>query len=222
MKKYLLIVCLITWHYTLCQANLLPKLPKSAKSIEAFIPKQWIIKDTTIGDLNGDKINDIVLVIEPKSTFNKIQSDTNEIIGIQKALLILLKNKDTQNWALACVNSTFLVKNHNDEGLQYNKPTIKNNVLGIFVELLRAHIDYKFRLQNNNFYLIGATSIGVSAGQIDSWEINFSTKKAKHEWGKISDETLKLKWQKIKLISLKKLQDMTVPFDWEVLPDVYL
>jgi len=193
MNKYLLIIFLITGQYAFCQEDVLLKVPKSAKSVEAFIPKQWVVKDTTIGDLNGDKINDIVLVIEPKNAFNKPQSDTDEITGIQKTLLIILKNKATQNWNLACVNRSFLVKNKNDEGLMYNKPTIKNNVLSIFVELLRAHVDYKFRFQNNNFYLIGATSIGVSAGQIDSWDINFSTKKAKHEWGEISDEILKSK-----------------------------
>jgi hypothetical protein len=40
----------------------------------------------------------------------------------------------------------------------YGKVSIKNKVLDIFYSLLRGHAEYKFRYQQSDFYLIGATT----------------------------------------------------------------
>jgi len=63
---------------------------------------------------------------------------------------------------------------------------------------------------------------GVGAGQINSWDIDFLTKKAKHEWGEITDEKLKSKWVNVPLEKLKKLKDLTMQFAWEVMPYVFI
>jgi len=229
MRKYtsnLLFVtlALLLSNVIFCQAFNYPSFNKSVKTIDDLLISNWFLKDSATGDLNGDSIADLVVVIEWKDTIEELRPDNTVNLGSPRILLIFFKNSTTGNFDLALQHNTFIIR-YGEGGMSpeaYSKMSIKNKVLDIFYELLRGHAEYKFRYQESDFYLIGATTGGESGGQLDYWDINFLTKKAEHKWGDISDEKLKSKWVNVPVQKLKKLSDLTMQFSWEVMPYVFI
>ena len=213
-KRFLVLSFLLFIFYSL---NLLAiNFPEKANKVEDFIPKGWKTLIIKKGDLNKDKIEDIVLVIQkndPKN-FRKAESgymymplenaNFNPII-----VLVLLKDKDSQYSLIAKNEKGFFPsegKAH-EEVLETivdkDSITIKNNTLRIytFFEGVRdmSSTEYVFRYQNNRLELIGLEikSYGrhSTSGDTeeDNYSINFSTKKLERyrSWGNISSDKIK-------------------------------
>jgi len=211
-------------HPAFCQAFAYPSFNKPVKSLDQLLPSTWFLKDSAVGDLNGDSVPDLVAIAELKDTIEELRPDNTVNMGSPRILLIFFKNSKTGNFDLALQHNTFIIR-YSEGGMDpeaYGKVSINNKVITISYSLLRGHTEYKFRYQQSDFYLIGATTVGESGGQIDSWDINFLTKKALHEWGDISDEKLKSKWVNVPLQKLKKLNEMKMQFSWEVMPYVFI
>lgn len=229
MRKFmgillLFVLALLLVRTAFCQAFDYPVFNKSVKTIDELLPSNWILKDSAVGDLNGDSFPDLAAVAEWKDTVEELRPDNTVNLGSPRILLIFFKNSTTGNFDLVLQHNTFIIR-YGEGGMTpeaYNKMSIKNRVLDIFYELLRGHAEYKFRYQQNDFYLIGFETGGESGGEIDYWDINFLTKKAKHEWGGISDEKMKLKWVSVPVQQLKKLKDLKMQFAWEVMPYVFI
>lgn len=224
MRVLVVLVLLLSKHIALCQTFSYPSFNNSVKTINDLLPPNWFLKDSTEGDLNGDKISDLVVIAEFKDTIEEMRPDSSLNVGSPRILLILFKNSKTRNFDLILQHNTFIIRN-GEGGMDpetYGKVSISKKVLNIFYTFFHGHAEYKFRYQQNDFYLIGATSGGVSGGQIDFWDINFLTKKAKHEWGRISDEKLKVKWLTVPITKLRSLKELSMQFAWEVLPYVFI
>ena len=148
------------------------------------------------GDLNKDKIDDVVLVIEKNDPKDIRESGLKYIIPAIKnfnprIILVLLKDKNSQYNLVAKNEEEFIVS----EGKAYEKAlksiegansiSIKDNTLQIYTssEDIRgiSSIEYIFRYQNNRFELIGleVKNYGTSGNYIEKsyYYINFSTKK---------------------------------------------
>ena len=201
MKKNFFSLSLILFIF--CSFNLFAiNFPKKADKIEDFIPKGWksiIIKK---GDLNKDKIDDVVLIIEkndPKN-FKKIEesSRSNPMNFNPRIILVLFKDKNSKYTLVAKNDKNFIVSPGyaSEEGLEsldspdYNDNlskavTIKNNTLRIFTlaDYIKAATSttYIFRYQNNRFELIGldAQNISGDTEYVDTtnYSLNLSTKK---------------------------------------------
>jgi len=200
-----------------------PAFQKSSKAVDDFIPSNWFLKDSSTGDLNGDDIRDLALVIEYKDTINENRPNNSVNNGSPRILLILFKNPESGDFDLVLQNNTFIIR-YNEGGMDpeaYGEITITNKVLEVAFDFLRGFIHYKFRFQQNDFFLIGATNSGGISGQIDYWDINFLTGKAKHEWGGIS-EKLKQKWKNIPGNELIRLRKMKMIYSVEILPSVLI
>jgi hypothetical protein len=223
-KLLIVVLTLLLARAAFCQAFDYPSFNNSIKTIDEVIPSNWFLKDSATGDLNGDNVADLAAVVEWKDTIEELRPDKTVNLGSPRILLIFFKNFKTGSFDLVLQHNTFIIR-YGEGGMDpeaYNKVSIKNKVLDISYVLLRGHAEYKFRYQQGDFYLIGATTGGESGGQIDYWDINFLTKKAKHESGGISDEKLKLKWVNVPVQQLKKLKDLTMQFSWEVMPYVFI
>ena len=224
MKYLLTALMLLFVHFLFAQPFTYPVFKSSGKTINDYIPARWLLRDSAGGDLNGDGNRDMALVIEYKDTIPEMRPDKYENMGSPRVLLILFKNAATGNYDLVLQNNTFIMR-HGEGGMSpepYNKISITGKVLDISFEFVRGSADYKFRFQQNDFYLIGASNNGVSGETEDDWDFNFSTKKAKHAWGKADSNKLKEKWVVVPITTLKKLKDMQMTFQWQVLPNVYL
>ena len=198
MKKNFFSLSLILFIF--CSFNLFAvNFPKKANKIEDFIPKGWKSIVVKKGDLNKDKIDDVVLVIQKDDAKNFEKSEDNTIFNYNPmAILVLFKNKNSQYNLVAKNENGFIVSK--DKALVEELETlsspdldddlsksinIKNDTLRLltrseYVKGARV-TEYIFRYQNNKFELIGleykywhtSTDYAVDI----AYSINFSTKK---------------------------------------------
>lgn len=164
---------------------------------------------TAIGDLNNDKIKDVVFVyhdtINPKAPyrlevyFAKIDSVGDvKAISTEKAIKPDFPDAET-------IDDRFYA------GDMFNKIEIKNNILSIKVNLTRGNYVHKYRFQNGAFELIGfAKSESDGQSVIETIEFNLSTgvRIIKTE-GFNSKQKPKIKTESIKLTKLPKLGEFT-------------
>ena len=219
--------------FIVCSFNLLAEnFPQKANNVEDFIPKGWKSIIVKKGDLNKDKIDDVVLLIQkndPKN-FRKVEDGTNLDFN-PVVMLVLFKDTNSQYNLVAKNEKGFIPS----EGKVYEKAletivdedsiSIKNNTLKIYTlwEGPRAastsSTNYVFRYQNNRFELIGLEIRSGGNSSYTDYEsfvasINFSTKKLikTKETGKLdSDEKSKIE-KKEKTININKnyiLENMT-------------
>ena len=186
--------------FILCSFNLLAEnSPQKASKVEDFIPKGWKSIVVKKGDLNKDKIDDVVLVIQKDDAKNFEKSEDNTIFNYNPiAILVLFKDKNSQYNLISKNENGFIVSK--DKALVEELETlsspdldddlsksinIKNDTLRLltrseYVKGARV-TEYIFRYQNNKFELIGleykywhtSTDYAVDI----AYSINFSTKK---------------------------------------------
>ena len=230
--------------FIFCSFNLLAEnFPQKASKVEDFIPKGWKSIIVKKGDLNKDKIDDVVLLIQKNDPKNFRNAESGYMyMPIENAnfnpiiMLVLLKDTNSQYNLVAKNEKGFIVsegKAH-EEVLQSiedsNSITIKNNTLRIYTyfEAIRggSSSTYIFRYQNNKFELIGLEiTEGGTYGddmEFNTYSLNFSTKKLikTKETSKIgSDEKSKID-KKEKTININKnyiLENMTEKTASEIL-----
>ena len=68
-----------------------PQFKQPVTSLTSLVPAKWKIKIKASGDLNGDKIADIVLILEYKSAVKETRPNHALNQGHPRILLILFK-----------------------------------------------------------------------------------------------------------------------------------
>ena len=220
MKKRFLVLNFLL--FIICSFNVLAiNFLEKASKVEDFIPKGWKSIVIRKGDLNKDKIDDVVLVIEKNDPKNMKKSESTYEESVvnnfnPRIILVLFKDKNSQYNLVAKNENGFIVSegksyeegfeklaSSNLNGKLSDSITIKNNTLRIytFFEGVRdmSSTEYVFRYQNNRFELIGLEikSYGrhSTSGDTekDKYSINFSTKKLERyrSWGNISSDKIK-------------------------------
>ena len=215
--------------------------PQKAKTVNDFIPKGWKKILTTNGDLNKDKLEDTVIVIEKEDKKNIKKNDgfgPEELNLNPRILLVLFKQKDG-TYILASKNDKGFIKsegNDNNPALMdtLDDIIIKNNVLKIVFNYFMSagsweasQIIFTFRFQNNRFELIGydSNSYMRNSGEQEEFNINFSTNKIKTTTGgNMFDEKLnkpKEKWKNINIKRKYTLDEMSDNVIDEIINYVY-
>ncbi|WP_432406231.1 hypothetical protein [Wukongibacter sp. M2B1] len=125
----------------------------NAQDIGEFIPDGWEILDIAEGDLNKDGINDKAFVIESSDEYRQ-----------QRNLLIVFGNKDDTYTLSIRAEKAILLSN---EGGPFGDPFLdilidRGSVLIKFMggSSSRWNQHYRFRYQDNGWYLIGFTEGG--------------------------------------------------------------
>ena len=207
--------------------------PTKAKTVNDFIPKGWKEILTTNGDLNKDKLEDTVIVIEKDDVLGPDYLNLNPRI-----LLVLFKQKDG-TYILASKNDKGFIQSENDE----ENPALMDTLTGISIknDILRINFDYflsagsysasqtifTFRFQNNRFELIGFdnNSFMRNSGEQEEFSINFSTNKIKTTTGgNMFDEKLnkpKEKWKNVNFKRKYTLDEMSDDVMNEIVNYVY-
>ena len=215
--------------------------PQKAKTVNDFIPKGWKKILTTNGDLNKDKLEDTVIVIEKedKKNIKKNNGFGPEELNLNpRILLVLFKQKDG-TYILASKNDKGFIKsegNDNNPALMdtLDDIIIKNNVLKIVFNYFMSAGSwwtstnvYIFRFQNNVFELIGYESNAYmrNTGEEEGTSINFSTNKAKITTGgnifEEKENNPKDEWRYLKFEKKYILNEMTESTLDEILDIVY-
>ena len=215
--------------------------PQKAKTINDFIPKGWKKILTANGDLNKDKLEDTVIVIEKE---DKENIKKNDVLGPDylnlnpRILLVLFKQKDGA-YILAAKNDKGFIKSEGNDDNPALMDTlddiiIKNNVLKIVFNYFMSAGSwwtstdiYIFRFQNNVFELIGYESNAYmrNTGEEEGTSINFSTNKAKITTGgnifEEKENNPKDEWRYLKFEKKYILDEMTESTLDEILDIVY-
>lgn len=217
----------------------LPVIDSVGSTIHNFIPKGWSVIDTVFGDLNKDKLEDVAMVIQSNDTIKeylynsetKKSDELNE--DLPRILIILFKGKIDGKFHLAAQDNQFILRSLEGgmSGEPFNDPmTIEKNVLTISFMGGTSHkwmVSYKFRFQNNDFYLIGASTGNVHTvlGTMENNSYNFLTKKMNEEkCDNVFDDASKttFKTRAFSVKELKTLKSLIRPFLWEIEPGNYL
>ena len=215
--------------------------PQKAKTVNDFIPKGWKEILTTNGDLNKDKLEDTVIVIEKEDKKNIKKNDgfgPEELNLNPRILLVLFKQKDG-TYVLASKNDKGFIKSEGNDDNPALMDTlddiiIKNNVLKIVFNYFMSAGSwwtstnvYIFRFQNNVLELIGYESNAYmrNTGEEEGTSINFSTNKAKITTGgnifEEKENNPKNEWRYVKFEKKYILNEMTESTLDEILDIVY-
>lgn len=189
IRKYLILFTgLFGFTFTICNGQgslfLLPKISESGKTIAEFIPVNWNIHDSLLGDFNSDKLIDVALVIQSKQPL--ALKDTvcfSDEPFYPKALIILFRQQDKSLQLSTTATRIFGDCNWGVQGSDpFDRIEKRRNTIGLIFMTggtTRNQLSYYFRFQNNDWYLIGAESFQYWAGHTDgpgsfySEEINF-------------------------------------------------
>ena len=215
--------------------------PQKAKTVNDFIPKGWKEILTTNGDLNRDKLEDTVIVIEKEDKKNIKKNDSfgpEELNLNPRILLVLFKQKDG-TYVLASKNDKGFIKSEGNDDNPSLMDTlddiiIKNNVLKIVFNYFMSAGSwwtstnvYIFRFQNNVLELIGYESNAYmrNTGEEEGTSINFSTNKAKITTGgnifEEKENNPKNEWRYVKFEKKFILNEMTESTLDEILDIVF-
>ena len=203
--------------FIVCSFNLLAEnFPQKANKVEDFIPKGWKSIVVKKGDLNKDKIDDVVLVIQKDDAKNFEKSEDNTIFNYNPiAILVLFKDKNSQYNLVTKNEKDFIISagkameemakiemfiSHNfDEDLS-KAISIENNTLHIFTAVRNNYGDlnlseYVFKYKNNKFELVSLKSfseeIHSSYETKYSFSLDFLSKKLKIETLVVDSKTNK-------------------------------
>lgn len=207
MKNHILLTVAILMGCSSCKAQY--------KSVEDFVPKDYIIYEKSYGDLNKDGQEDCILIIKGTNKSNIVLNQfDDEVDRNRRGIIVLLKNKKRYQLAVKNMDCFY---SENEDGGNYYAPQlsigIENGDLIINYEHGRyGYWSYTFRYHNSKFQLIGydATEGGVVISSETS--INFLTKKKLIEentnYGEGNDAIFKETWSNIEIEQLINLSEI--------------
>jgi hypothetical protein len=192
------------------------------------IPEGYVLFDKIEGDLNGDGINDHVLMIKgTDSAYVVINRFDDEVDRNRRGILIYLSDKD--NYVLAIKNLSCFYSDQEDGGVYFPPElsiSISNNKLYFdYAHGRYGFWQYTFRYQDSDFALIGydaSQNYGPIVNRVVS--INFLTKKrltkenVNQDIEESGEEVFKETWDKIELDELytlsqiKEFEDLDIKF----------
>lgn len=220
MNLNFLIGSVLTFILTACSAEAGDAKTHLNDSIAQLIPSTHVLSESIQGDLNGDKINDYVLIIKGTKKNAIIKNTSNEILDRnRRGIIILLSNNNGHQVSL---RNTECFSSENEDGGVYYPPEllveIKNGNLKInYLHGKYGYWSYTFRFQKSHFELIGFDS-SENRGPVvlRTTSINFSTKKVQTKENvnqnseKEGDERFKTIWKNfpsMKAIKLSEISD---------------
>lgn len=139
MNRFVLIILLLLPFFVNAQSILSNKGDK----VGDLIPEGYSLVDLTMGDLNNDSVKDLVIIIKKD----------------EKSVLAVFI-KDGYSWNKLVENSKiFQIENWDGPEFNFDSFEIKNSILEIYCFNIylgsRYGSNYKFRLKNDNFEIIG-------------------------------------------------------------------
>ncbi len=174
-NRYLLLLLLLLTPRAWADGG--PSFPKDGKTLSDFIPKGWHVLKQAEGDLNQDSLNDALLALGSDNE----NTPEGEYAENNRHLLVLLKKSDGGYHLAVTNNNIILCKGCGGVfGDPFNTLAVERGaiVIGNYGgSSERWGTTYRFRYQNNDWYLIGETDVTekIPEGTQSQTDINFST-----------------------------------------------
>lgn len=201
-----------------------PDIRTSASSMEQFIPKGWVLLDSTSGDLSKDGKADLALVIQHKDSVAWVNDFGDTVLTNPRMLVVLFRDTGKEGYTLAERSNTFIMQ-HEDRTMDdpFEDVMITKGLLEIGFRLFYSMgswyitvATYKFRYQANEFVLIGAEKLSFhrATHDFEEYSYNFLTKKKIVSKGSDMKGTRKTIKESLALPELKTLKTFARPFTW--------
>lgn len=169
-----------------------PTIKNNGHNFLGFILNGWTLLDSASGDLNNDKHDDIAFVLEHRDSVSLVKSEDgylDTVVTQPRILIVAFYNIKTNQYDLKKQSNTFIL-NHDNPNMDepFQDISIAGGVLKTDFSIFMnaggwgmSNNSYKFRYQNNRFYLIGAdyNYTNRGSGETENRSYNFLTKKSK-------------------------------------------
>lgn len=192
-------------------AVVFPAIPAQAQTQAELVPKGWIVEMESRGDLNGDGVPDLMLVLHMNNPGNVIKNDgfgVSELDTNPRMLVVAFVDKATKKYSLALANHTLIPRQTNplmDDHLG-NAEIVKGTLrvsLGMWMSAgswYTTQTKLTFRYQDGCFKLIGydSTETKRNTGETSEVSINYLTKKVKIAKGNIENDHRDVSWKTLR------------------------
>ncbi len=197
MTRFLLFLALLVFaHLTSAQNRYkYPVLPPTGQKIESFVPKGWHIVEKAEDDLNKDNAPDLAAVVEADKDVPNLKEE--DYPQKPRILLIAFRQANGSYTLSIQSNESVLLSNEGGMmgdplvGLTIERSTLLVQFYGGSAD--RWGYDYRWRFQNNDWFLIGATATfsSMSTNKFNTYDFNLSTGAAEHTSGAFLEEETK-------------------------------
>lgn len=212
-----------------------PRLPQQSKVVKSLLPAQWKIIDSVSGDLNGDRIADLAMVLEFYAPVKENRAygdnETDLITEIQRPRMLAVYFKSGKSYKLALQNNNFILRS--EEGGAMGDPlrplAINNGKLNLNFEggsNWKWLLSYGFKFNREEWQLTTASnhSLHSASGEMNNKEYDFVGKTTTVVSGTLNNNkkantTLE---RPIKLTRLKTFTTFKKPWTWEIDPGEFL
>lgn len=191
----------------------LPKIPATGRAPQDFVPSGWTLRAHATGDLNQDGVADQALAIDPQSSPTHGGSPLDEM---DRVLLLLFGHTDgtlslaaTQQGLLLCKQCGGLLGDPLSD-LRIERGTVAITLYGGSRD--RWGMTYRFRWQQDDWYLIGYTHLVADNLELTSRtiDINWSTGKVVTTQTKKERDTTQWSTKKLPPLRLRDCSMETV------------
>jgi hypothetical protein len=207
-----------------------PVLPFHEPTPEQFAPPGWRVESKVEGDLDGDGLKDVALVLRQTDPRNIVDAsgqggpakfDTNPRILV----VAFASQTPVGGYHLQLQNHTLIARVTaptdqdplDPNGVQPGGIAIAHGTLQVTLGYFAGnmgHMTYTFRLQGGRFMLIGYDGLDVDrgSGAMTEISIDYPARRMKHSAGTISSDTDKVTWTTLPrkpLLTLEQVGDGT-------------
>lgn len=187
-----------------------PVLPARATTAEGFLPSGWRIEEQLSGDLNGDKRDDLVLVLRQQDPRNIVEHDGFGISPLDSnpRMLAIAFAGPAGGYTLAAQNHTLITRHETPNlsdvfedgpGVSIVRGTLRTTLF-FFSNAgswSTGSASFTFRWQDGAFALIGYdnSSLMRNSGHTESLSINYATRRVRYTEGSIDSDEDSVRWE---------------------------
>jgi hypothetical protein len=198
-----------------------PTIPREALTQAALVPQGWLVEAKDEGDLNGDKLPDVALVLHMDDPRNLVASDYSDVkYNSNPRMLVVAFGNRGGGYRLALADHKLIprVENQNQDE-PFDEVKIADGTLRVKMHLFleaggwrMGGSAYTFRWQDGAFRLIGfdRDSVVKSTGDTEEVSINYLTGRKELKTGNIgtTDEKKRnMQMPKKPLLTLEQVGD---------------
>lgn len=213
----------------------IPSIPAVAKTPKGFVSKGWKLEQSATGDLNGDKIADVAIVMhsnDPQLVVKKREQDLGRdtFDSNPRSVVIALGQKDggfrfleASHSLIPRVENGVIDDPYDTDPIAITKGVVKLSIrywasAGSWSMSLTG---FTFQYRNGGMYLIGYDKHDMHRGSAEEEivSINFLTNRMSIGESMTSEDDIKTRWKSIDKRPLVRLKDIGNGWEFQPVPE---